>query len=76
MPSMHVSIIFLIALLGWRKNAVLGAVFTIYTFFIMLGSVHLAWHYAVDGYLSIIVTLVIWVISGRIAGRINFTEKT
>jgi hypothetical protein len=75
MPSMHVAKIFLIVLLTWQKNQILAAIFSVYTLFIMVGSVHLGWHYAVDGYLSIIVTLIIWVICGQLSGSINFSEK-
>ena len=33
----------------------------------MIGSVHLAYHYAVDGYVSIAVTLIIWWMTKPIA---------
>lgn len=64
-PSLHVSIAFLNVLLGWRINRVLGTLFTIYLVIIMVGSVHLGWHYAVDGYFSIVTTFLLWKITGH-----------
>lgn len=60
MPSMHVSIATLMAISIYSVNKKLGTLFWIYLVFIQIGSVHLAWHYAVDGYLSIILTIIIW----------------
>lgn len=69
MPSMHVSIAWLMALLGWRVSRFTGYVFSIYCGFIIVGSVHLAWHYAVDGYVSIVLTTLIWLGTGRFVRR-------
>ena len=60
MPSMHVTMAFLFALLGWRKNRLIGIMLGIYTIIILMGSVHLGWHYAIDGYAAILGTLLIW----------------
>ena len=60
MPSLHVATVVLFALLGWRVHRWLGVIFTLYVVIILLGSVHLAWHYAVDGYVSVVVTCLIW----------------
>jgi hypothetical protein len=60
MPSMHVSSAVLFALLGWRVNRTLGIALTLFATVVMIGSVHLAWHYAIDGYLSIVLTWMIW----------------
>ena len=64
MPSLHVAIAVLQALLGWRVSRRLGLIFSAYAVVIVLGSVHLAWHYAVDGYLSILLALLVWKLTG------------
>ncbi len=69
MPSIHVSAAVLFALLGWRVDRRLGIAFTVFAAVIMIGSVHLAWHYAIDGYLSIVLTILIWRLCGWWVGR-------
>jgi PAP2 superfamily protein len=69
MPSMHLAGATLFALLGWRTSRTLGIILTTYAGIIMLGSVHLGWHYAIDGYVAIIGTMAIWYITGAILGR-------
>lgn len=60
MPSMHVSLSVLMAI-GMRQfNRRLSAVLWVYAALIFVGSVHLGWHYAVDGYVAIAATLAIW----------------
>jgi hypothetical protein len=71
MPSMHLSMSFLFVLLGWRKNHYAGIAFSIFAFIIMIGSVHLGWHYAIDGYAAIILTAAIWYIVGFMLKRSN-----
>lgn len=65
MPSMHVALATLNALfltsLG-RRWAVFGWSFAM---LILFGSVYTGWHYAVDGYLSIIVVSTLWYLTGR-----------
>lgn len=65
MPSVHVSIATLLFLFArhlgpWAKRG-----FAVFALAIMLGSVHLAWHYAIDGYLGGALVLVIWWLAGR-----------
>lgn len=69
MPSMHVAVATLFALVCWRVRRWLGIVMTIYAAVIMIGSVHLGWHYAVDGYLGAAGMLAIWWIAGRFVNR-------
>jgi hypothetical protein len=68
MPSVHVAVAVLFALLGWRTSRWLGWVFTCFAAVVLVGSVHLGWHYAVDGYVSIAATLAIWTAAGMIFG--------
>ena len=69
MPSMHVSSVVLFALLGWRINRVLGWGLTLFAIAIFLGSIHLAWHYAIDGYVSLVGTWLAWWGIGRLLRR-------
>lgn len=70
MPSMHVSMSILMALSSYKINKKLGIIMWTYAFFIQVGSVHLAWHYAVDGYISCIVTICIWMLWGKLFKKI------
>ncbi len=72
-PSMHVSVALLNMLVAWRIHRGLGIVFAVYLGFIMLGSVHIGWHYAVDGYMSLVTTTFIWLIVGRFFAKDQLT---
>jgi hypothetical protein len=68
MPSMHVSVAVLLALLYRKINKQLGWIMIGFAIIIQLGSVHLGWHYATDGYVSTILTILIWkVTEGKLA---------
>ncbi len=64
MPSIHVATAVLFALTTWRANRVVGWIFTVYAGLVLIGSVHLAWHYALDGYLAIVLTYLLWRAAG------------
>jgi hypothetical protein len=66
MPSLHVALATLFALFCWQIHRWLGIFMVCFACVIMIGSVHLGWHYAVDGYFGAIGMLVIWWGAGRI----------
>ena len=72
---MHVSIAVLLALGVMRLNRVAGYAFWFYAAIIQIGSVHLGWHYAIDGYFSVIVTLFIWKLVGVYCNWTTEVEK-
>ncbi|HHY48202.1 MAG TPA: hypothetical protein GYA10_00410 [Alphaproteobacteria bacterium] len=60
MPSIHLAIVTLNALMLTRIRPLVGVIAWLYVGVILLGSVYLGWHYAIDGYFSIAVTTIIW----------------
>lgn len=65
MPSMHVAIAVLMALFGWQHSRVAGVTLTLYATIVFIGSIHLAWHYALDGYAGALGAWLIWWAVGR-----------
>jgi PAP2 superfamily len=69
MPSMHISIVTLLTLLGWQVRRGLGICLTLYTCIIVVGSVELGWHYLPDGIVAVIGTVAIWQVAGAMVRR-------
>jgi len=69
MPSMHIAIAVLMAIFGWRKHWALGLAYSLFALLIFLGSVQLAFHYAVDGYVAAVMVGIVWWFAGRVARR-------
>lgn len=69
MPSIHVTSSAIMMFLGWRTGRLAGIALTLFAAAILIGSVHLAWHYAVDGYAGILLATLFWVAAGTIARR-------
>jgi hypothetical protein len=65
MPSMHVATATLMALFGWRYSRPAGIALTCYAMVIFIGSIHLGWHYAMDGYVGALGAWLIWWLVGR-----------
>ncbi len=60
MPSLHIGVATLNALAAWRTHRIFGWIMIGFAATIQLGAVYLGWHYAIDGYLSIVLTILIW----------------
>jgi len=63
-PSLHVSMATLFMLTAFKLRLWLGWCMTAYLFLIFTGSVHLGWHYAIDGYVSFLATSAMWLTVG------------
>jgi hypothetical protein len=68
-PSMHVASTVLMALYARAYNRRFGQVMTAFACVMMLGSVLLAWHYAVDGYAGAVIALCCWWAAGWLMRR-------
>lgn len=70
-PSMHNGSAILFALAMRHVSKPLGYIFSAYAIIIMVTSVHLGWHYAVDGYVAIMLGLLCWWIAAPMARYIH-----
>jgi len=66
MPSIHNATSTLFMLAAYRINKKFGHIMLGFLICIILGSVHLAWHYAVDAYLGIIIAVMLWKFSAKL----------
>ncbi|HSS62883.1 MAG TPA: phosphatase PAP2 family protein, partial [Gammaproteobacteria bacterium] len=66
MPSIHMSMAFLLVLACWHRGRWLRGATLAYLVVLQIGSVHLGWHYAIDGYVGIFLTGAIWWLVSRL----------
>lgn len=60
MPSIHNASALLLVLVAWNKSLFVRSIAIVHAVLIFIGSIHLAWHYAVDSYLAWAMALLIW----------------
>ncbi len=70
MPSMHVAMAVLFALLAREGARRLYPLFALFAVAILVGSVHLGWHYAIDGYVAAVMVWIIWRVSARLVAPV------
>ncbi len=68
-PSMHVAVPSLLAFLSWKRSRPLSVLLGAFTVVILVSSVALGWHYAVDGYASILASGLIWLLVAKLPIR-------
>jgi hypothetical protein len=68
MPSVHVAIAVLNAMLFSTLGRRAGAAGWAFALLILTSSVYTGWHYAIDGYLSALVVLSVWIGVSRVFG--------
>lgn len=71
MPSMHVGQAFLFFLAMRHKARWAAIVFGAFAVIVLIGSVHVGYHYAVDGYLAIVLAAAVWGASGFFMRRMT-----
>lgn len=64
MPSMHVALATLFACAAWAFNRFAGLALSAFAACIWWASVHLGWHYFVDGLVAVPLTIGVWILSG------------
>lgn len=74
MPSVHNGLAFLFALAAFRLHRGIGWFVAGYAVLIWIGSIHLGWHYALDGLIAFVMTYAIWIVCGRIAAVLDRDE--
>jgi hypothetical protein len=69
MPSMHLSIMTTCTLGAWHLNRFIGMLYIFLTAGFLVGSIYLGWHYAIDGYISILLTALLWYLLAKVANK-------
>jgi hypothetical protein len=75
MPSMHLAMATLCFLICSKHNKWLAILTFIFLILVLIASIHLAWHYAVDGYFAIIFTSLIWYCTGKVLRYFNGMKR-
>lgn len=75
-PSMHVALSVLMAIYAFQFSRLLGVLMSVFATSIMIGSVLLAWHYAVDGYAGGLIAASCWYVAGWLVQRTSWVNPS
>ncbi|CAN1495965.1 Inositolphosphotransferase Aur1/Ipt1 [Paracoccaceae bacterium] len=75
-PSMHVASSVLMAIVAFQFSRLLGVLMSLFAMGIMIGSVLLGWHYAVDGYAGGLVAALSWIAAGWLVQRTSLPNQS
>ncbi|WP_299851274.1 phosphatase PAP2 family protein [uncultured Roseovarius sp.] len=75
MPSMHVAMSWIIAFHAFQFHKTFGWLMVGFAVLIQLSSVHLGWHYAIDGYLGFAAAIICWLLAKQLANLQQRFEK-
>jgi hypothetical protein len=64
MPSLHNAMAVLFACAACHADRRMGWLFSAYAVLIWIGSIHLGWHYGIDGIVAAVLTIAIWKLTG------------
>ena len=68
-PSMHIASTWIIARVAWSMGRTARLFSSLFLLVIFVGSIHLGWHYALDGYLAIAFAWALWRLVGWLLDR-------
>lgn len=68
-PSMHIASSWIIWRLAWSMGRAARIFGSLFLLFIFVGSIHLGWHYALDGYLAVAGAWALWRSTGWLLER-------
>lgn len=71
MPSLHVAISYLTVLAAYQARLRLRGLVLIYFLLVAAGSVHLGSHYAIDGYVSVLLVHLLWTATAPVARTLH-----
>lgn len=66
LPSMHIAVVVLNVIFLSKLHRLAGIAAWIFAAIIFVGSVHLGWHYAVDGYVAALLAIITWLGAGTL----------
>lgn len=76
MPSLHIALAVLFACAAFKLGKLAGWLFAAFALVIWFGSVHLGWHYAIDGAIGGAGAVAVWQLAGFLTRRFTGLEAS